>query len=87
MNFLDEVYAPIELDEHDFHLRTFKETGMVCGGYNIDYISDVDWGSTRDRGATKPWVMEANFKNAKTLWKRHGKMLCQGKHTENRIIK
>jgi hypothetical protein len=86
MDFLDEVYAPIELDEHDFHLRTFKETGMVCGAYNVNYISDADWGSTRSGGITKPWVMEANFKNAKTLWKRHGKMLTQNKHTENRII-
>lgn len=52
MNYLDEAYAPSDLDDADLCLRAWKEKKLRCGAYWIDYISKPKWGKTRAKDST-----------------------------------
>jgi hypothetical protein len=63
LNYLDEEYAPQQLDDHDLMFRMRKELGKVCGCYWINFVSDPSWGASRK--GTKHFT-EANPVNAKS---------------------
>ena len=56
LNYLDEIYSPQDMDDHDLMFRAHKELGKVCGLYSINFKSDNDWGGTRVDGY-KPMVV------------------------------
>ena len=67
----DESFYPQDMDDHDLHYRMKKLLGKVTGIYWIDYISDNEWGGTRENGVTKQWMLDANHKNSGILRDRH----------------
>lgn len=72
LGYLDEIYAPQEMDDHDLMFRAKKELGKVCGFYDIGWHSMPEYGGTRDaEGKTKEWVLNANQKNVKIFYERH----------------
>lgn len=83
LNYLDESFAPLHLDDHDLCMRAWKELGLVSGAYMIDYRSDYHWGSSHsEKVATlshKSWM-----KNAEIVKSRHYDALVGGKHGEDR---
>ena len=74
MGGFDESFCPQDSDDHDF-----------C--YPIDYISNEEWGGTRDENGTKKWMFKANQKNSKLLLERHKDLMINtDKIIENRKL-
>lgn len=86
LDYLDEIYAPQELDDHDLCYRAFKNFGKVAGCYWIDYESDYMWGGTRKTGSVGSWLYKANHKNMKILFNRHKDLILTENHNENRRL-
>jgi len=86
LNYLDEIYSPQELDDHDLAYRAFKKFGKVCGCYWIDYQSDYEWGGTRKDGGVSPWLYKANHKNMKILYNRHMDLILKENHNQDRNL-
>lgn len=86
LNYFDEEFAPLDMDDHDLCFRMMRELNKVVGCYWIDYISRPEWGGTRINGKPKPWQLKANQKNTKIVYNRH-KDLIEKKIIKNRIIK
>jgi glycosyltransferase involved in cell wall biosynthesis len=87
LNYLDEDFAPLDMDDHDLCFRAFKELGMKSGCYWIKYISEDSWGGTRVSGSPAKWLLESNHKNTKLVWERHKELILGNKHNENRVLK
>lgn len=83
LNYLDENFAPLHLDDHDLCMRAWKELGMVSGAYMIDYRSDYEWGSSHNPKIAK-LSNDSWQKNARILMSRHYEALTGGKHGEER---
>lgn len=49
LNFLDEYFSPQNYDDMDISMRAFKELGKVSGLYVIDYQSEPNWGTSRQK--------------------------------------
>jgi GT2 family glycosyltransferase len=79
LNYFDEIYAPLDMDEHDLCYRA-KSLGYKSGFYSIDYVSQPEWGGTRENGKTKTWMFQANFKNSKVFIERHKSILMNAPH-------
>ena len=67
--------------------RTYKKLGLRCGYYGINVISEPNWGGTREKGKTRPFVYRANQKNTRLLHERHRDMMNgDTSKNENRIL-
>lgn len=86
LNYFDEIFEPQDMDDHDLCYRAFKQEGLKVGCYLIDYTSKVEWGSTRKNGGPANWLLKANHKNSKIVFKRHKDLICGPKHDENRYL-
>ena len=86
MNYLDEEFTPLDMDDHDLMYRMHKELGKVCGCYWIDYESRDEWGGTRVSGSPAPWLLKANHKNTKIFYNRHKDLIESKGIIENRKI-
>ena len=72
LGYFDEIFSPLDSDDHDLMYRAKKELNKISGYVNIDVQSEPAWGGTRDSsGKTKQWVLDANRKNAAILYSRH----------------
>ena len=71
MEYFDEGFYPLDMDDHDLHYRMKKKLGKVTGLYWIDFISDTNWGGTRENGIPKQWHLDANHKNQRIIYNRH----------------
>jgi glycosyltransferase involved in cell wall biosynthesis len=88
MNYLDEEFAPLDMDDHDLCFRMKKTLNKVVGCYWTDFISNFSWGGTHNpSGGHKPWFYQANHKNSKLFLKRHVDLINGERIIENRIIK
>lgn len=86
MNYLDEQFAPQDMDDHDLCYRTYRELGKVCGCYWIDFITEDSWGGTRVSGEPAPWLYKAHHKNSKIFYKRHRDLIHMPHHNESRSL-
>lgn len=87
LDFLDEEFAPLDLDDHDLCFRAFKTFGWVCGSYPVGYVSDLSWGTTRHNPKSHEVWTKSNAKNKKLIISRHYELLVGEKHAENRILR
>mgnify|MGYP001498638173 CR=1 FL=1 len=88
LNYLDEIYAPLEFDEHDLCHRAYRDLGLLAGCYWVDIVSEPHWGSLRcNNGGSPPWHLKAHHKNSKIFWNRHKDLIIGPKHNENRTLK
>jgi glycosyltransferase involved in cell wall biosynthesis len=85
LDYLDESFAPQDMDDHDLCHRAYSQLGKVCGFYGINFVSDQAWGGTRVNGNTAPWLLQANQKNMKIFYNRHKHIINQN-HNETRVI-
>lgn len=86
LNYLDEEFAPQDMDDHDLSYRAFKQLGKVAGAYWIDYISDNSWGGTRISGEPAPWLLKAHHKNTKLFFNRYKDLINNRRIIDNRIL-
>jgi|LakMenEpi03Aug12_release.lakeMendotaPanAssembly.Ray.scaffolds.fasta_scaffold37054_8 glycosyltransferase involved in cell wall biosynthesis len=88
LNYLDEKFAPLDMDDHDLCFRMAKQLNKVVGCYWTDFISDFSWGGTHNTtGGHKPWFYKSNHKNMKIVWDRHSDIIQETRKIENRILK
>ena len=86
LDYLDEAFAPLDLDDHDLCLRAWAKYKWVCGSYLIDYKSDLEWGTTRSNPKSREVLKKSHAKNQSLLIKRYENLLLMQKHDENRIV-
>jgi hypothetical protein len=69
----------------DISMRAFKELGKVSGLYLIDYTSDPNWGTTRQKNQS----LHSNlvYVNAAKILEKHKDLLYGKKFVENRKLK
>lgn len=87
LDYLDETFAPLDMDDHDLCFRMAKKLNKVVGCYWTDFISDFSWGGTHSSSGHKPWFYESNHKNTKIVWERHKDLINTTRKIENRILK
>jgi len=86
LNYFDETFAPLDMDDHDLCFRAKKKLNKIVGCYWIDFISDFRWGGTHTSTGHKPWFYESNHKNTKILWNRHSNLINEGPVINNRKL-
>ena len=84
LNYFDEIFAPLDMDDHDLCFRMSEKLNKVVGCYWIDYISNPNWGGTRINGQPSSWSLAANQKNVKIVYNRHKNNIVNKKF-EDRI--
>jgi len=85
LNGFDEEFYPQICDDHDLHYRAYEILGKITGLYWIDYISDLNWGATRQSNSFN--FAPTTHKNMKLLWNRHKEQIINIRSSENRIIR
>ena len=68
VGYLDEAFAPCDMDDHDLMYRAYIELGKVCGAYRIGMESNVAWSGARVGGQLPMWAYESQHKNSRTFW-------------------
>ena len=86
LNYLDEEFAPQDMDDHDLCYRAYKELNKIVGCYWIDYQSDDAWGGTRVSGQPAPWLFKAHHKNTKLFYERHKDLINNRRLIDNREL-
>jgi len=87
LNYLDEIFAPQDMDDHDLCCRAYKELGKIVGAYWIDYQSEDKWGGTRVKtGEPASWLLKAHHKNTKIFYERHKDLINTRRIIENRKL-
>ena len=69
LNFLDEEFAPFELDDVDLCCRAFKKFGLLSGANPIFYI-ELN-GSKKNNLFSQNMSQKSIKKNTKIIFKRH----------------
>jgi len=83
MNFLNEAYAPSDLDDADLSLRAWKQHKLRVGAYWINYLSPLHWGKSRMTDSSMQ-VGKSISRNADRIMKDHSDYLSTKiKHTED----
>jgi glycosyltransferase involved in cell wall biosynthesis len=86
LNYFDEIFYPLSMDDHDLCFRARKRLNKIVGCYTISFISDFSWGGTHEGGQHKPWVYEASHRNTRILWERHADIINVTRRIENRKL-
>lgn len=84
--YLDEAFAPLDMDDHDLCFRVLRDQGLRCGSYTVRYESRREWGGTRaSERAHRIW-RESHDKNKKLLLERHRDLITAPKRNEVRRL-
>ena len=86
VGYLDESFAPCDMDDHDLMYRAYIELGKVCGAYRIDMESNVSWSGARVGGDLPMWAYESQHKNSRTFYQRYAHILDSRRVIDNRIL-
>lgn len=73
LDYLNEDYAPQDLDDHDLAFRARTVLGKFVGCYWVDIYSKNEWGGTRVGGSPAKWLLKANRENSQRLVNRWNK--------------
>jgi glycosyltransferase involved in cell wall biosynthesis len=83
VGYLDEAFAPLNMDDHDLCMRVWKSHRQVSGSYMIDFRSDYEWGSSHTPHV-QTIVHKSWLKNCEIIKQRHSDILNGEKHNEER---
>ncbi len=90
LGYLDEsLPGIISCDDHDMCLKAFIKHGWRCGSYWIQYLSPLEWGSTRT-GPNKNMICVYEDMNMQELYSRYSTFLInwdRNKYYEERYLK
>jgi glycosyltransferase involved in cell wall biosynthesis len=73
LNFFDEYLAPNSYDDHDISYRAYKELNKISGLYWIDYDSNPEWGTGRQKN--QHIHSAAHQRNSKIIIERYNDIL------------
>jgi hypothetical protein len=85
LGYLDVDFAPLDSDDKDLCFRAYRK-GYVVGSYQIDYRSDLKWGSTRKTPESYAKWQASALKNEKLLIERHSDLMKAKEHDEDIYI-
>lgn len=85
LNFFDEFLSPNSYDDHDISYRAYKELNKVSGLYWIDYDSEPEWGTGRQKNQNIH--RNAHLRNSKIVLERHGDVMGGVIKNEERKLK
>ena len=85
LNFFDEFLSPNSYDDHDISYRAYKELNKVSGLYWIDYDSEPEWGTGRQKN--QHIHRNAHLRNSKIVLERHGDVMGGVIKNEERKLK
>lgn len=86
MNYLDDEFAPCDMDDHDLMFRAYKQLGKICGGYRIGVESKPAWSGSTVSGSVPPWALRSHHKNCRIFYSRNKDVLTERRIVENRRI-
>ena len=86
VGYLDEAFAPCDMDDHDLMYRAYIELGKVCGAYRIGMESNVSWSGARVGGDLPMWAYESQHKNSRIFYQRYAHILDARRVIDNRIL-
>lgn len=69
LGFFDEHLVPNSYDDHDISYRAYKELKKISGLYWIDYDSEPEWGTGRQKNQNIH--RDAHARNSKIVLERH----------------
>ena len=73
LGFFDEHLVPNSYDDHDISYKAYKELKKVSGLYWIDYDSEPEWGTGRQKNQNIH--RNAHARNSKIVLERHGDVM------------
>ena len=73
LNFFDEYLVPNSYDDHDISYRAYKELNKISGLYWIDYDSNPEWGTGRQKN--QHIHSAAHQRNSKIIIERYNDIL------------
>lgn len=85
LDYLDETYAPLGMDDMDICMRAY-EYGYVCGVYPMPAFFDPKDGTTRNNPVSAKVMSESWQKNEPILINRHRAAITGAKHSEDRKL-
>lgn len=86
LNYFDEAFCPLTYDDHDLSLKAYINHGWVCGSFWTDFISNSEWGSTRQPSCASI-ITEALKHGEQLILERYPEYLKpENKHNEERKI-
>jgi len=85
LNYLDEIYAPLGVDDHDLCIRGYINHGWVSGHRDIKYLSKGEWGGTRQPECIKIAKI-SNEKNELILKEKYRDYFKSPKHDQDILI-
>ena len=86
VGYLDEAFAPCDMDDHDLMYRAYIELGKVCGAYRIGMESNASWSGARVGGDLPMWAYESQHKNSRIFYQRYAHILDARRVIDNRIL-
>jgi glycosyltransferase involved in cell wall biosynthesis len=84
LNFFDEELCPNSYDDHDISYRAYEKLNKVSGLYWIDYQSEPEWGTGRQKNIDIH--VNAHERNSKIIMERYSHLIKGEIKNENRIL-
>jgi hypothetical protein len=84
LNYFDEHLCPNSYDDHDISYRAYEKLGKVSGLYWVDYDSEPNWGTGRQKNIDIH--NKAHLRNSKIIIERYGHLLNGEIKNEDRKI-
>jgi glycosyltransferase involved in cell wall biosynthesis len=84
LNYFDEFLAPNSYDDHDMSYRAYHILGKVSGLYWVDYQSDPEWGTGRQKNVQLH--LNAHARNSKIIIERYRDLLDGSIKNEDRDL-
>jgi glycosyltransferase involved in cell wall biosynthesis len=86
LGFMDEIFAPQNLDDVDIGMRGYREYGWLVGAYECKHISELAWGTSRKDMKSYMIFEASNRKNHKIVRERYSEYFLKEKHSADIII-
>jgi len=83
LNYLDESFAPLSMDDVDLSIRAYKEFGYLVGSRTVNFISRPEWGTTRGNPESAAIFDQSLIKNTMLLKERHYDFIAGEKHSRD----
>ena len=86
INYLDEKFAPCDMDDHDLMFRAYLQLDKVCGCYPIGMESAPQWSGARAGGDLPAWAYQSQHKNSRIFYDRYNDIIESRRVIENREL-
>ena len=86
LNYLDEAFAPLYLDDHDLCVRAYQQLHKVCGVYRIEWKALKKTCEGHLKMSNGQYFSEVIAINRKLFWQRYKDYFKGKNHNETRSL-